>query len=111
MNRHEEEEIKRRKPTVVVSGLIKDGGRFLLVKIEIIRALGFGEDFAFHQTHGYRRHRVVIYFLCKSKTNITYYNDEGGKGSRMRWVTLEEMKGIGDLEPAFKDMMDRFDPN
>lgn len=144
MNKNERIERKMEKPTLVVSAVILQDGKYLLVRdnkfnfwrppggrvnwgekvddalkremkeeigtdIEIVRALGFGEDFAFKQTLKYKTHRVVIYFLCKAKTKIKSYRDEGECGARIKWISIGELMAMKDTEPAFKDMINRFD--
>jgi len=146
MNEHEERERKREKPTLVVSALIRDEGKYLVTRtdkfdfwrppggrvdwgesiedclrremkeelgkeIEIIRPLGFGEDNAIHRIKEYKTHRIIVYFLCEAKEEITSFSDEEEPGAKMKWVTFEELMKIEDLEPAFKDMMKRFNPN
>ncbi|NOX71151.1 MAG: NUDIX domain-containing protein [Candidatus Micrarchaeota archaeon] len=78
-------------------------------EIQIIRTIGFGEDFAYHQTLDHKTHRVIFYFLCRAKNPILGYGDEGAGNARMKWVSRDEFLKETDMEPAFKDMMRRFD--
>lgn len=80
-------------------------------EIEIIKTLGFGEDSPLHKMHDYKTHRVIVYFLCEAKEKITSFSDEEEPGAKMKWVTFEELMKIEDIEPAFKDMINRFKPN
>jgi 8-oxo-dGTP diphosphatase len=78
------------------------------IDVKIIKTLGFGEDHAFHEINKYRGHRVIIYFLCKADTEISHYSDETGETIGSRWASMEELKSMEDLEPALKDMIQRF---
>ncbi len=76
--------------------------------IEIVKTIGFGEDFAHIQTYDYKTHRLIIYFLCKAKEEIKSY-DDNEKESRMKWVDFDELITMKEIEPAFSDMIQRFD--
>ncbi len=76
--------------------------------IEIIKTLGFGEDFAHIETHDYKTHRLIIYFLCNAYQEIKSYDDDE-EDSAMKWVSFDELVTMKEIEPAFSDMMQRFD--
>jgi ADP-ribose pyrophosphatase YjhB (NUDIX family) len=142
MNKRERSERLREKPTIVVSALIKNGGKYLIVRddgfsfwrppggrvdwgepidkalkremreelctnIEVVRVLGFGEDSPIRETRGFKTHRVVLYYLCRTKGKIKSYNDSE-HGAKMKWVSLGELLKTKELEPAFRDMVKRF---
>ena len=73
------------------------------ISIRPLRFIGFGQDTVIHKTAG-KVSRVVLYFLAETEERPEP-REEGIE--QMEWVELEKLREM-EIEPAMKDMLERF---
>jgi len=93
----------------VERALIREMKEELNANILIEKFLGYGQDITPIHWYGkdYITWRVLLYFKCKLTNNITVL--EKHEVSKMKWLTIEEIKNHENLEPGMIDFFKNFE--
>lgn len=75
------------------------------VQFDHPRFLGFGQDQQFYHADNKETSRLVLYFYVKTDKEL---NLDPAEASDHRWVSLEELKHMDNVEGALVDFFQRF---
>lgn len=76
------------------------------ISVRVGKFIGFGRDNVWVKPEKRWRSRLIVYFFAKANTNKLKMLK--GEVSKIKWVSLNEIKKTKTLEPAMKDLFKRF---